>query len=188
MNSAAAMAAHRARLCVAIFSSDPSRVSELSGIILRAGYDITSDVDDADVVIADGSIRPTNHPAVIRLGDIDDRESASALPKSASPEQIGAAIQAVAVGLSVRVRSARSQGFGAASDVKPEFLLTPREIEVLEALAEGLSTTAIARKLDISQHTVKFHIESLFRKLGVRSRSQAVIRGLPSLSRTRFEI
>ena len=186
MNSAAAMAAHRARLCVAIFSSDPSRVSELSGIVLRAGYDITSDVDDADVVIADGSIRPPNHPAVIRLGDIDDRESA--LPKSASPEQIGAAIQAVAVGLSVRVRSARSQGFAAASDVKPEFLLTPREIEVLEALAEGLSNKAIARKLDISQHTVKFHIKSLFRKLGVRSRSQAVIRGLPSLSRTRFEI
>jgi DNA-binding CsgD family transcriptional regulator len=186
MNSAAAMAAHRARLCVAIFSSDPSRVSELSGIVLRAGYDITSDVDDADVVIADGSIRPPNHPGVIRLGDIDDRESASALPKSASPEQIGAAIQAVAVGLSVRVRSARSQGFAAASDVKPEFLLTPREIEVLEALAEGLSNKAIARK--ISQHTVKFHIESLFRKLGVRSRSQAVIRGLPSLSRTRFEI
>jgi DNA-binding NarL/FixJ family response regulator len=72
--------------------------------------------------------------------------------------------------------------------VKPELLLTPREIEVLEALAEGLSNKAIARKLDISQHTVKFHIESLFRKLGVRSRSQAVIRGLPSLSRTQFEI
>ena len=154
MNSAAAMEQATGLAYASRYSPAHHCASELSGIVLRAGqHHITSDVDDADVVIADGSIRPPNHPAVIRLGDIDDRESASALPKSASPEQIGAAIQAVAVGLSVRVRSARSQGFAAASDVKPEFLLTPREIEVLEALAEGLSNKAIARKLDISQHT-----------------------------------
>ena len=187
MSSAPAMA-NRARLRIAIFSRDPSRLAELAGIVVNAGHDIAQDVDEADVVIADGPVQHPDHPAVVKLGDIDDREATSALPQSARPEQIGAAIQAVAVGLSVRVRSAKSKGFGAAPEVKPELLLTPREIEVLRALAEGLSNKGIARKFDISQHTVKFHIESLFRKLGVRSRSQAVIRGLPSLNHMRFEI
>jgi DNA-binding CsgD family transcriptional regulator len=44
-------------------------------------------------------------------------------------------------------------------------LLTPRETEVLAAIADGLSNKAAARRLGISQHTVKFHVESLFRKL-----------------------
>jgi DNA-binding NarL/FixJ family response regulator len=187
MSSVPAMA-NWARLRVAIFSSDPSRLPVLAGIVLNAGHDITNDVDNADVVIADGSVQQPDHPAVVKLGDIDDRETMSVLPQSATPAQIGAAIQAVAVGLSVHVRSAKSDGFGAAREVKPELLLTPREIEVLGALAEGLSNKGIARKFDISEHTVKFHIESLFRKLGVRSRSQAIIRGLPLLSQMRFEI
>ena len=53
-------------------------------------------------------------------------------------------------------------------------LLTPREIEVLDAIGEGLTNKAIARQLDISPHTVKFHLESLFRKLGARTRTEAV--------------
>jgi DNA-binding CsgD family transcriptional regulator len=187
MSSAPAMATW-ARLRVAIFSSDPSRLPVLAGIVLDAGHDITKDVDNADVVIADGSVRHPDHPAVVKLGEVDDREATSVLPQSATPAQIGVAIQAVAVGLSVHVRSARSEGFGAAPEVRAELLLTPREIEVLGALAEGLSNKGIARKFDISEHTVKFHIESLFRKLGVRSRAQAVIRGLPLLSQMRFEI
>jgi DNA-binding NarL/FixJ family response regulator len=55
-------------------------------------------------------------------------------------------------------------------------LLTPREIEVLSALGEGLSNKLIARRLNISLHTVKFHVESLFKKLGVRTRTEAVTR------------
>jgi len=187
MSSLPAMA-NRARLSVAIVSSDPSRLPVLAGIVLSAGHDITRDVDNADVVIADGSIQHPDHPAVVRLGDMDDREATSVLPPSATPEQIGAAIQAVAVGLSVHLRSASGDGFSAAPEVKPDLLLTMREIEVLGALAEGLSNKGIARKFDISQHTVKFHIESLFRKLGVRSRSQAIMKGLPLLSRMRLEI
>ena len=47
------------------------------------------------------------------------------------------------------------------------------ELEVLAALAEGLTNKAIARRLNISLHTVKFHVESLFRKLGARTRTEA---------------
>jgi DNA-binding CsgD family transcriptional regulator len=57
-------------------------------------------------------------------------------------------------------------------------LLTPREIEVLTAVGNGLSNKAAARQLGISPHTVKFHIESLFRKLDAKSRAEAVAKGL----------
>ena len=60
----------------------------------------------------------------------------------------------------------------------PGEALTTREREVLELLSQGLPTKLIARKLQISEHTVKFHVESLFRKLGAVSRADAVARGL----------
>ena len=55
-------------------------------------------------------------------------------------------------------------------------LLTPREMEVLGAIGEGLTNKAIARRLGISLHTVKFHVESVFRKLGARTRTEALAR------------
>jgi len=55
--------------------------------------------------------------------------------------------------------------------------LTAREREVLELLSEGLSNKLIARKLQISEHTVKFHISSVYAKLGASSRTEAVRRG-----------
>ncbi len=65
-------------------------------------------------------------------------------------------------------------GFAAMKETEWRVLLTPREIEVLGAIGEGLTNKAVARRLDISPHTVKFHIESLFRKLGARTRTEAV--------------
>lgn len=56
--------------------------------------------------------------------------------------------------------------------------LTPREKEVLQLMAEGLANKQIAMRLSISEHTVKFHLSSLYGKLGVASRTEAVKRGL----------
>ncbi|MBD2465444.1 response regulator transcription factor [Oscillatoria sp. FACHB-1407] len=105
------------------------------------------------------------------------------LPAEATADEITTAIEAVATGLIV---------------LHPEFLgslpmtptsprsslpsatnqpLTPREIEVLSMLAEGLGNKAIARRLTISEHTVKFHISSIFNKLGASSRTEAVTLG-----------
>ena len=53
--------------------------------------------------------------------------------------------------------------------------LTPREFEVLTLLAEGLPNKLIADRLEISEHTVKFHVASLLSKLGAQSRTEAVI-------------
>ena len=52
--------------------------------------------------------------------------------------------------------------------------LTPREIEVLNLMAEGASNKTIARRLEISVHTVKFHVGSLLDKLDAAGRTDAV--------------
>lgn len=54
--------------------------------------------------------------------------------------------------------------------------LTTRELDVLRLLAEGLPNKTIAQRLGISEHTVKFHINAIFGKLGVASRTEAVVR------------
>jgi DNA-binding NarL/FixJ family response regulator len=51
--------------------------------------------------------------------------------------------------------------------------LTPRELEVLQLVAEGLPNKTIASRLDVTEHTVKFHINSILRKLGAQSRTEA---------------
>jgi two-component system, NarL family, response regulator YdfI len=60
----------------------------------------------------------------------------------------------------------------------PVITLTPREIEVLQMLGSGLGNKAIAKRLQISEHTVKFHISSIFQKLVVSSRTEAVTVGV----------
>lgn len=54
--------------------------------------------------------------------------------------------------------------------------LTPRELEVLHGLAEGLPNKQIANRLAISEHTIKFHVNAIMGKLGAQSRTEAVVR------------
>jgi len=54
--------------------------------------------------------------------------------------------------------------------------LTPRENEVLQLLAQGMTNKAIALKLEITQHTVKFHVNAIMSKLDAQSRTEAVVR------------
>ena len=64
-------------------------------------------------------------------------------------------------------------------DHQPERLaeeLTPRELEVLNLLAEGLANKEIAYRLGVSEHTVKFHVNAILAKLGAQSRTEAVVR------------
>lgn len=64
------------------------------------------------------------------------------------------------------------------TDIIPQEALTPREIEVLELLAEGLPNKAIADRLGISSQTVKFHVASISGKLGAANRTDAVRRAV----------
>ncbi|WP_445638356.1 Helix-turn-helix transcriptional regulator [Nostoc sp. DSM 114161] len=60
----------------------------------------------------------------------------------------------------------------------PVQTLTHREMEVLGMLGYGLGNKAIAKRLQISEHTVKFHVSSIFQKLGVSTRVEAVTAGV----------
>ena len=162
-----------ARLRVAGHAEDPLRRTVLSKALTEAGHVVVGLEDAADVVLADGSLPPGESRNIVALGIVDDRLR-GVLPREAGVLQIDAAIRAVAAGLIVRVLPARESGFGAMRESEGQALLTPREVEVLGALAEGMTNKAIARRLDISLHTVKFHVESLFRKLGARTRTEAV--------------
>ena len=117
------------------------------------------------------------------------------LPHAASGDEIIAAVEAVSAGLvaldaeTLHALLSRSRPVdelsGAPSDeerlptVAPEIdALTPREREVLEMLAEGLSNKEIAWRMKISEHTVKFHVASIFAKLDVSTRTEAVMQGI----------
>jgi DNA-binding NarL/FixJ family response regulator len=104
------------------------------------------------------------------------------LPSDVSGAQIAAAIEAAFSGLVVlhpsEVESlVQSQRGNEIPDALPE-ALTPREIEVLRLLAEGLGNKEIAARLGISEHTVKFHVASVMGKLGAASRTEAVTLGI----------
>lgn len=64
------------------------------------------------------------------------------------------------------------------TDDLPTEILTPRERSVLALLAEGMSNKAIAKRLEISDHTVKFHLNSVLGKLGATSRTEAVTKAV----------
>ncbi|TCO59671.1 response regulator [Actinocrispum wychmicini] len=105
------------------------------------------------------------------------------LPKDSSPEDLSAAIRTVHAGeaavaprLLTRLISTYVRPPGTARPTPTGLSdLTPREVEVWRLMATGLDNSEIARALDISLSTVKNHITSIFDKLTVRDRAQAVI-------------
>lgn len=105
------------------------------------------------------------------------------LPMDITADEMIVAVEAIATGLVVlhpEISETLLKGLAEASDpeVSADAPLTPREIEVLQLLATGLGNKAIARQLNISEHTVKFHISSIFSKLNATSRTEAVTVGM----------
>lgn len=111
----------------------------------------------------------------------------SILPTTASTSELKAAIVATLQGLIVlhpditeSLFDTESTQFSSLS-LEPDTPLeplTPRETEVLNQLADGLTNKAIAQNLHISEHTVKFHIGTLLSKLDANSRTEAVTTGI----------
>lgn len=98
--------------------------------------------------------------------------------RDTDPETLVAALKAVAQGL-IALDPPLTAPLLPSDDRTPVPLveeLTPRELEVLQLLAEGLPNKAIAHQLDISEHTVKFHVNAILSKLGAQSRTEAVVR------------
>jgi DNA-binding NarL/FixJ family response regulator len=151
-------------------------------------------VINAEIVVAYRTIPAWVATTATLLGVVvlsDDPETPSTLPsgtlawallpEDAAPAEIVAAVQSVAQGLIVVHPTFAAQMVAPAGTLldaaTPEPLdepLTTREREVLEWLGQGLSNRQIAGRLDISEHTVKFHVSAIYAKLGVRSRAEAV--------------
>lgn len=104
------------------------------------------------------------------------RQAWGLLPLEASEGELLAAIHALAEGLIVGPRTLL---FTPAED-EPSARgpLTERESEVLALLARGLANKQIALALGISEHTIKFHVSSIYAKLNVTNRTEAVRAGL----------
>lgn len=154
--------------------------------------ELTLDLDEplAEKLLALGVSPPP--PAIVVLADSLQGDWTTealrlgvqaVLPRSATAEEIVPTVIAAAVGLVVLHASV----FDSLLPVLPSSTrtlpnpplqaLTPREIEVLGMLAEGLGNKALARRLNISEHTVKFHVSSIFTKLNASSRTEAVTLG-----------
>jgi DNA-binding NarL/FixJ family response regulator len=98
--------------------------------------------------------------------------------RDAAAESLLAALRAAANGL-VTLDPALAPAGLFQRDQDPQRLieeLTPREVEVLQLLADGLTNKAIGHQLGISDHTVKFHVNAILGKLGAQSRTEAVVR------------
>ncbi|MFL6057522.1 MAG: DNA-binding response regulator [Rubrobacteraceae bacterium] len=163
-------------------ASSPTDSSELSeaDVVLLANDELLEEASFA--VAEDGTqalvlISEEDH-AVSRLRAMQLR-GWGVVPPDAPPEELAAAVAAAGQGLIVLPKAVTERLLHepAASAEELSETLTAREREVLDLLGHGLSNKLIGRELHISEHTVKFHISSLYAKLGVNNRAEAVSRG-----------
>jgi DNA-binding NarL/FixJ family response regulator len=141
--------------------------------------------DPVSIVLTDTLLETgTDQPTILLADGIEVSAALRAgvsgvLPKSAGLTELRIALEAAANGLAIvpisMLENARreSEDFEPLSAMDP-IVFTPRELEVLALLSEGASNKAIAKKLDISVHTAKFHVASILDKLDATGRTDAV--------------
>jgi DNA-binding NarL/FixJ family response regulator len=155
--------------------------------LLRSNPQIELVMDGADVMIAEeeapADLAETGPPVIV-LSD-DPQWSAEALragvravlPRELTAAEIVAAIEAAAAGLAV-LYPRELEALLPAHATRPVEALSPREVEVLGMMAEGVSNKEIAARMAISEHTVKFHVAQIMGKLGAGTRTEAVMVGV----------
>lgn len=136
----------------------PALAAELTGVQTTA------------VVVMAGSLQVLNALAGVSIG------GAAVLPADVSPAELHAAMHAAAQGMLVLPYRAGREAMAApsSSDETIEQPLTLRELEVLERVSRGLPSKMIAQQLEVAESTIKFHLSSIYAKLGVASRTEAV--------------
>jgi len=143
-------------------------------------------------LLTDWQVRHQKTAWVLILDRADEETSLDALstgasailPRTANRTEIVTAIRAVANGLVLvqrqllatvlNAQSPSSEQLNTSNDGNAQ--LTPRELEVLTAMADGATNKAIARRLGISFHTVKFHVAAILEKLDADTRTEAVMK------------
>ena len=168
-------------------ADDPSALLQL---IDRNNVDAVLANSPPHEQLADWRTRHGETAFVVLIGGCNKEDSLEALyagargilPRSAERNEIVVAIKAVTNGLAVLPRELLPMLLdgGSEADELPDSndavraRLTPRELEVLVAMADGASNKAIARRLGISFHTAKFHVAAILDKLNADSRTEAV--------------
>jgi DNA-binding NarL/FixJ family response regulator len=171
---------------------------ELAGLAAdgAAGVDLALD-ENPDVVLMDLEMpgldgieatrrirasRPETQVVVLtsfsdraRILDALDAGATGYLLKDAEPEELLRGIHAAAAGEAPLAPRAASALLAERLEARPATELTPREREVLLMVAEGLPNKLIARRLEISEATVKAHLTRIFERIGVSDRTQAAL-------------
>lgn len=158
---------------------------------IRVVNDSLDEESDADVIVtsashvsfADNDLDSVSSAAILFLNSDplmvrEMRRSARAwgiLPADASADELCAAVHALSQGLIVGTAELL---FETESEPLSRGPLSERESEVLNLLSKGLANKQIAVALGISEHTVKFHVSSIYQKLHVTNRTEAVREGL----------
>ncbi len=119
----------------------------------------------------------SDEPLNVRAWTRASRPAWGILPLDSSAEELIAAVYALSEGLIV---GSPALMFPSEEETSARGPLTDREAEVLALLAKGLANKQIAAALGISEHTVKFHVSSIYSKLNVTNRTEAVREGLRS--------
>ena len=99
------------------------------------------------------------------------------LPQDCSSDELIAAIEAAAAGL-IAFRAQDLEAIPVEVRTTEGTTLSPREIEVLRLVAEGLGNKEISYRLSISEHTVKFHVNSILSRMNAATRAEAVAIGI----------
>jgi DNA-binding NarL/FixJ family response regulator len=158
-----------------------SRWAEVDEIESEADVVITTSASLSSVALEDEYRMPDIPVLYLRdeplsiSASVNSATAWGVLPQETSASELCAAVRALAQGLVVGTPQLLFSSDEASADRGP---LTEREAEVLEWLAKGLANKQIAAELGISEHTVKFHISSIYTKLNATNRTQAVREGL----------
>jgi DNA-binding NarL/FixJ family response regulator len=107
--------------------------------------------------------------------DALDAGASGYLLKDAEPQELLGGVRAAARGDAPLAPRAAREVLSARSEKRTDSVLSPREQDVLRLVAEGLPNKVIARRLSISEKTVKAHLTSIFQQIGVTDRTQAAL-------------
>jgi DNA-binding NarL/FixJ family response regulator len=155
--------------------ADPAGVSRAPDVIVVASGPSGSDLGEIASTLPQSAVLLLQDEAVDMRQFVRWLKPRGILPFEASAEELSAAIHALAAGLTVGAASLFSLGEEARPVQGP---LTDREVQILGLLSKGLANKQIALQLGISEHTVKFHVSSIYGKLNASNRTQAVREGL----------
>jgi two-component system, NarL family, response regulator YdfI len=167
---------------------DRSPEADIGVLLIDASADrsesILADLADSDLASEIAVVLLTDRPAPGWSVDALRSGVRAILPADVPPDQLLAALLAASAGLVVLHPADANAALPAAAPSGPQSVaelaepLTRREREVLQMLAAGLANKEIAARLNISDHTAKFHVASILGKLGASTRTEAVALGI----------